>query len=122
MHTLHPNFNLHRMSQRKSTMVELVDELTKRNTDGKYDELISEAKAGEYHDYKNKKHACGKVAFCAEASKFPELVDIIEDVQHGVYDEQADEDDKAMMIADIRENTPNKAAADAMIKTLGLDK
>jgi hypothetical protein len=110
------------MSERKSTMVELVDELTKRNKDGKYDELISEAKAGEYHDYKNKKHACGKVAFCADASKFPELNDLIQDVQHGVYDEVADADDKAMMIQDLKDNCSSPQEAERMIKMLGLDK
>ena len=46
----------------KSTMVELVQELeavTPRTP--LVEKMILEAKAGEYHDYKNNKYACGKV-------------------------------------------------------------
>lgn len=106
----------------KNTMVELVEELIKRNTDGKFDTLISEAKAGEFHDYKNKKYACGKVAFVSMAGNYPELADLVNDVKNGVYDEVADADDKAMMIQDLKDNCSSPQEAEVMIKMLGLDK
>jgi len=105
--------------QRKSTMVEMVTELEKLRplceaaapeAVQALDMCISEAKAGEFHDYKNKKHACGKVAaygylrqFSTNAKTygFPELSGklnaIADDVKNGVYDEEADEEDKAYM-------------------------
>lgn len=123
MYTLHPNFNLYRMSEiRKNTMVELVDELTKRNKDGKFDQMINDAKTGEYHDYKNKKYDFGKVAFVTHASVYPELADLVEDVKKGVYDEVADADDKAMMIQDLKDNCSSPQEVERMIKMLGLDK
>lgn len=87
-------------------MVELVTELEARNTpDGRYNQLIEEARAGEFHDYKNDKYICGKVEFVRiVASKFPELQDIAEEFKAGVYDEQPDEEDKAMMRADMKAN------------------
>lgn len=102
-------------------MVELVEELTKRNKDGKYDHMIEEAKAGEYHDFKNKKYDCGKVELATQLANFPELEDIRDEVITGEYDEPADEADKEMMRADIRKD-PGGAVGEALIKTLGLDK
>lgn len=98
-------------------MVELVQELEKRNTDGLYDEMIQEAKAGEYHDFKNTKYLCGKVALASKLVKFPELNDIRQEILQGVYDESPDEDDKKRMAADLRAN-----GGEAILKTLGLDK
>jgi len=99
-------------------MVELVVELEARALlldDAKaYDELISEAKAGEYHDFKNKKHICGKVALVANLSKFPELSDIAEAVKNGEYDESPDEEDKAQLREDFKD-TPG------LLKALGLE-
>jgi len=46
---------------RKSTMVELVEELRKLPPTPELAAMIAEALAGEYHDYKNNKYACGKV-------------------------------------------------------------
>jgi len=40
--------------KRKSTMVELVEELQKLPDSQEMQEIIKEAKAGEYHDYKNR--------------------------------------------------------------------
>lgn len=71
----------------KSTMVELVEELEKRNVDGKYDQIISEAKAGDYHDFRSEVHAVPKVMLVNRLGEFPELKDIALDVMTGVYDE-----------------------------------
>lgn len=71
----------------KSTTVELVEELEKRNVDGKYNRIIAEAKAGEYHDFRNNKYATPKVTLVAHLGEFPELSDIGKDVMTGVYDE-----------------------------------
>ena len=88
----------------KSTMVELPAELEALNKDGKYDHIIAEAKAGEYHDFKNKKHVCGKVAVVGELAKFPELAHIRTAVMNGEYDESPDEEDKAQMREDFKDS------------------
>ena len=80
------------MRVRKSTMVELVQELEKLpQTDG-IKVMIADAKAGEYHDYKNQKYACGKHASSHQliALGHPELANRI---QNGEFDEEADEAD-----------------------------
>lgn len=93
------------MRNSKSTMVELVQELEKRNESGKYDELIKRAKAGWYHDFKNPEHiVCGKIQFVSDSAKFPELNDLREQIKEGVYDEDADEEDKAEMRKDLPES------------------
>lgn len=101
----------------KSTMVELVEELEKlrplfiqeagRGADEVLDFLIHEAKAGEFHDYKNQKYVCGKVAAVGLLRQLyeqcvnrgfvklaDELARIGSDVTRGEYDEEADEDDQ----------------------------
>lgn len=85
-------------------MIDLVQELETRNTpDGRYNELIREAKAGEFHDYKNKKYTCGKAAFVIlVANNYPELSDIAEEFKKGVYDEVPDEEDKELMRKDLK--------------------
>lgn len=88
----------------KSTMVELVIELEGKNIAGRYDSLISEAKAGEFHDFKNNKYVCGKVELASQLSKFPELEDIRKGVINGDYDELPDEEDKAQMKKDLEGN------------------
>jgi len=86
----------------KSTMVELVEELQKLPQTEEIKFMIEEAKAGEYHDYKNEKYACGKMESAGRLRKLghPELAERIED---GEFDETADEDDdknlKAMALA-----------------------
>lgn len=89
---------------KKSTMVELPAELEALNTDHKYDAIISEAKAGEYHDFKNKKHICGKVALVGELAQFPELSSIRTAVMNGDYDESPDEEDKARMREEFKDS------------------
>jgi hypothetical protein len=69
--------------------------------------IIAEAKAGEYHDYKNKKYVCGKVAandlLQVAAKQHGDektkklLLDLAERIRNGVFDEEADEEDKAAM-------------------------
>ncbi len=59
--------------------------------------MIEEAKAGEYHDFKNNKYAYGKTD-CSRRLRslgYPELAKRIE---QGEFDEQADQDDVDMMI------------------------
>jgi hypothetical protein len=98
---------------RKSTMVELPQELEALNKDGKYDEIIAEAKAGEYHDFKNQKYACGKIEVVNKLSAFPELNHIRQAVMDGDYDEEMDEADKAQMREDFKDNPE-------MLKQIGL--
>lgn len=86
----------------KSTNKELVEELTRRNTKGEYDQLIKNALANRYHDYKNPDDViCGKIDLVNELTHFPELSDIRKQVINGDYDEVADEDDKAAMRAEL---------------------
>lgn len=88
---------------RKSTMVEFVDELEKlmkSHPDGRIKvelgEMICEAKAGEYHDYKNNKYTCGKVESSRRLRSLG-FIPLAIRIENGEFDEQADEQDKAMM-------------------------
>lgn len=90
---------------RKSTNKELVEELEKRNTDGRYDQLIANAKNNRYHDYKNPEDVlCGKVEVVNDLAPFPELHDIRAAVMNGDFDEEADEEDKEAMRQDLPKN------------------
>jgi hypothetical protein len=93
------------MRIRKSTMVELVTELEKLpEPRGQLVELmITEAKAGEYHDYKNQKYVCGKVAVVGLLREAG-LDGLAKQVMNGDYDEEADEQDKAEMRKMLAEN------------------
>lgn len=84
------------MKVRKSTMVELVTELEKLPQTTVIKEMIAEAKAGEYHDYKNNKYVCGKFesATRLDALGYHELS---KRIKEGEFDEEADEQDKKMM-------------------------
>jgi hypothetical protein len=93
----------------KSTMVELVAELeaiTPRSPGLEF--IISEAKAGEYHDYKNNKYACGKVTVVghlqeeAARPQTPAMVReklrcLAERVINGEFDETPDDIDLQRM-------------------------
>lgn len=101
----------------RSTMVELVQDLEaiKKNypevENNHIDLIISEAKEGEFHDYKNKKYDCGKVELvkmlqqAADSEKNENvsfyLWEIGTKVVEGYYDETADEEDKEMMRKDL---------------------
>lgn len=95
---------------RKSTMIELVQELEKAPRSALVDQMINEARAGEYHDYKNKKYICGKTAV-VHLLTVANLLDLAKRVTEGEFDEQADEQDKEQM----RKFAPKK-----MWRVLGL--
>ena len=89
---------------KKSTTVELVEELEKlKKIPGhspvilsNLDFMIAEAKAGEYHDFKNNKYACGKVESYAKLISMG-FVDLANRIKNGEFDESPDEEDKARM-------------------------
>lgn len=87
----------------KSTMIELVKELEeiKPRTPG-ISFMIKEAKAGEYHDFKNTKYACGKVEVVTKLRK-EGLNALAQRVIDGEFDEQPDESD----LAEMRKGLPN---------------
>lgn len=83
-------------TNRKSTMVELVEELQKLPQTPEILEMIEEAKAGEYHDYKNQKYACGKFESATRLDRLGHH-GLANRIKEGEFDEEADEEDKAMM-------------------------
>lgn len=87
------------MKTRKSTMVELVDELRKLPKSQAIDHMIEEALAGEYHDFKNNKYACGKVesATRLDSLGYHELANRI---KRGEFDEPPDDQDKEALKKD----------------------
>lgn len=104
----------------KSTMVELVQELEKiQPRTPKIQEIIDEARAGEYHDYKNEKYVCGKVA-ASWKLRDAGLIELARQIENGVYDEKPDEQDRENMRRDVIENCKDPAATNAMISALGL--
>lgn len=99
----------------KNTMVELVEELQKLPASPEINDMIEEAKAGEYHDFKNQKYVCGKLESSQRLRKlgYPQLARRIE---QGEFDEEADDDDNEMMNKELGEG----AQSDALKKILGL--
>lgn len=81
---------------RKSTMVELVDELRKLPESPQVSFMIDEALAGEYHDYKNVKYVCGKMESSAKLHSLG-YSELAKRIEQGEFDEEADDVDKAMM-------------------------
>lgn len=69
----------------KDTRFELVEELQNLNRDD-LDELIEEAKAGEFHDFLNNKYAAPKMTLVIKLTE-KGLDDIAEQVKSGEYDE-----------------------------------
>jgi len=65
-------------------------------------EIIRQAQAGEFHDFKNTTYVCGKVALVEmlQETNEPKLISIAKAVVNGEYDESPDEEDKAMMKKD----------------------
>jgi hypothetical protein len=100
---------------RKSTMVELVAELQKLPKSDRIDFMIAEAKAGEYHDYKNVKYACGKVESSQRLRKLGHRELAIR-IEQGEFDEQMDESDKQNM----RDELGSDAQGEALKKMFGL--
>lgn len=87
-------------SERKDTRIHLVEELEKLPQTPGIKFIIEEAKAGEYHDYKNEKYACGKVEVVGKL-RAEGLHDLAGRVICGEFDEEADEEDKAQMRKDL---------------------
>ena len=86
----------------KNTMIDLIPELEKLTKCEGSRLLIEDAKNGDFHDFRNKKFTCGKVALaglmkewieCYPADK-DQAQSIYDDVVGGVYDEQMTDDDK----------------------------
>jgi len=87
-------------NERKDTRIHLVEELMKLERNPLIQEMIDEAKAGEYHDYKNEKYPCGKMAVVGKLNAAG-LKDLAKRVINGEFDEVADEEDKEMMRKDL---------------------
>lgn len=99
--------------ERLDTRVHLVAELEKLPKTPAIQEMIDEAKAGEYHDFKNNKYACGKVEVVMKLTKAG-LNALADRVKNGEFDEQPDAEDKAELKA-LLKNEPKLA------KALGLE-
>ncbi len=69
-------------------------------------QIIEEALIGEFHDYKNDKYVCGKIAVVSlmQETKDPRLKSLIEGVMNGDYDETADENDIMNMRKDWKDS------------------
>lgn len=95
--------------ERKDTRIHLVAELEKLpRIQGCpwLQQMIVEAKAGEYHDYKNQKYDCGKVASSGMLRKIgtPEAIALAERIEGGEFDEVADEEDKIRLNEMLKQN------------------
>lgn len=97
--------------KRKSTMVELVKELEKLPQTDDIKFMIEEAKAGEYHDYKNKKYICGKLESSQRLRNLGHS-ELAKRIESGEFDEPADVEDKKRMLAELTDP--------ALAKILGL--
>jgi hypothetical protein len=69
-----------------NTHKDLPQILRKRNSAGKYDELIMNAEAFHYHDFKTD-NAAPKMTLVQDLQAFPELTDIAQMVMNGQFDE-----------------------------------
>ncbi len=104
--------------ERKTTDVELVQELDERNIDGKYNAIIERAKNKGYHDFKfdlDERYndcVCPKMQLVEDLAKFPELDSVRKEVMNGAYDESPDEEDKKRMRGEL--------GNDALVDALGL--
>lgn len=85
---------------RKSTMVELVEELKKLPKSPEIDFMIKEAESGEYHDYKNRKYVCGKMESSSKLRSYG-YAELAKRIELGEFDEEADDIDKAAMKKDL---------------------
>ncbi|MES3019387.1 MAG: hypothetical protein V4721_16490 [Bacteroidota bacterium] len=99
--------------KRKSTNVDLVEDLTKINSSGRLDGIIKAAEQNQYHDFKSV-HSMPKVVLIDDLSHFPETIEITNSVMRGEYDESPDEQDREEMRRDLKEG----GATDEFIKTI----
>lgn len=100
---------------RLDTRIHLVYELEKLPKTAALQEIIDEAKAGEFHDYKNNKYVCGKVAAVMKLTEIG-LTELADRVRNGDFDEEPDEEDKAQL----REYLKDFKDAPGIIKKMGL--
>jgi hypothetical protein len=84
------------------TRYEFVDELKKLPKSSMIDEMIKEAKAGEFHDYKNNKYVCGKMAAQSILSKLGHK-DLAKRIVYGDFDETPDEEDNKKLDSYLKE-------------------
>lgn len=65
-------------------------------------QIITEARAGEFHDFRNQKYVCGKVQVHAMLLKTGDkrFEPLMKAIINGEYDEPANEDDLAAMKKD----------------------
>lgn len=95
---------------RKSTMIDLPNEIEALIPENERTPLIhqilTESKAGEFHDYKNEKYVEGKTQLIGMLHQYTmetgdtRLCKIMDAIFKGEYDEPADEADMAMMKRD----------------------
>jgi hypothetical protein len=103
------------------SMTTLPDLLEERNKEGKYNEIIENARKGFYHDFKfdlvNPEciNPCPKISLVLDLSKFPELKDIVAMTVNGDFDDRADEDDKKRLREEFKD------MPDPLRKAFGLD-
>jgi hypothetical protein len=79
---------------RKDTRIHLVEELRKLPKSPEIDFMIKEAIAGEYHDFKNNKYACGKVESATRLDSLG-FFELSSRIKNGEFDEEPDEEDRA---------------------------
>lgn len=76
------------------------------------EQIIAEAKAGEFHDFKNEKYVCGKVAANKLLTKAG-LHELAARIRNGDFDEPPDEDDKrdlsALLTGSLIDRNPRPA-------------
>lgn len=84
------------MRKRKSTIIELVEELQKLPKSKDIDFMIEEAKTGEFHDYKNRKYICGKME-ASSRLRYLGFIELAKRIEEGEFDEEADDIDKQNM-------------------------
>lgn len=91
-----------KLKKSKDTRFDLVMELEKLPQTPEVKDMIREAKAGEFHDYKNRKYDCGKTEAVGRLMRIGHR-DLAQRVASGEFDEQPDEQDKKMIRAHAKE-------------------
>lgn len=100
-------------------MVELVEELEKLPQTNAIQLMIEEAKAGEYHDYKNTTYVCGKMESSRRLRELGHHA-LAKRIESGEFDEEADEEDKALLRKEIEDGTSSPEIAAGFKKFLDL--
>lgn len=96
--------------KKKSTITDLPNDLRQavpnHQQNAMVTEIIKQAEAGEFHDFKSTLYACGKVQLVNMLYEANDMgaIKIREAVINGDYDESPDEEDKAIMKKDWIDN------------------